>query len=115
MRLANSSQNCTVRLPECHSKQGQTQQNFGGPHAVLSFPPYGEFARYYNDLVAPLELPPTAWKPNLPPSDRYASWIEWREETLSVINRVLWPQWDATGCRWISPDLDAMLSLTNRG
>ena len=53
----------------------------------FSFPPYGEFARYYNDLVAPLELPPTAWKPNLPPSDRYASWIEWREETLSVCGR----------------------------
>jgi hypothetical protein len=89
----------TTKLWRCHMSS-------------FSFPPYGEFARQYNELVNSNALAPISWKPGLASVDREESWIEWRKETLSLINEVLWPQWDPAIKDWVSPDLAAMHALT---
>jgi PAP2 superfamily len=79
---------------------------------VITFPPYGEFARVYRESVNPTELAPNAWRPELAKPERERTWLEWRAETVRLITSTLWPQWSETHKNWLNPDFAAMESLT---
>lgn len=80
----------------------------------FEFPPYGEMDRGYIEGINPRALAPAAWRPNLSAEERETTWIEWRGETLRLINKTLWPQWDPEANTWIDPNFEAMRSLTER-
>lgn len=79
---------------------------------MITFPPYGEFARVYRESVDPTSLAPIAWRPGLPKPERERTWIEWRDETVKLITNTLWPQWCETQKSWINPNHAAMEALT---
>lgn len=79
---------------------------------MISFPPYGEFARVYRESVDPTSLAPIAWRQGLSKSERESTWLEWRNETVKLISETLWPQWSETQKNWINPDNAAMEALT---
>ncbi|KWV59178.1 hypothetical protein AS026_29185 [Rhizobium altiplani] len=76
------------------------------------FPAYGEFALIYERSVDPQGLAPAAWRPTLPLSERESTWLQWRSETISIINRTLWPSWDTASNNWHAADESQMLGLT---
>ena len=79
---------------------------------MISFPPYGEFARVYRESVDVTSLAPNAWRPTLPKPERELTWLEWRDETVKLIAATLWPQWSEAQKAWINPDHAAMEALT---
>jgi hypothetical protein len=79
---------------------------------VIEFPPYGQFARVYAESVDPASLAPSAWRPELPNPDREKSFLEWRDETVRLINETLWPSWDEAGLKWVDANFDRMKELT---
>ncbi|MBD2055325.1 hypothetical protein H6F88_04675 [Oculatella sp. FACHB-28] len=79
---------------------------------MIVYPPYGQFARIYKESVDPASLAPNAWRPALPQFEREQTWLEWRNETIKLINETLWPQWDQTASAWFNPDHNRMHALT---
>lgn len=79
---------------------------------MIEFPPYGQFARIYVSSVDPNSLAPNHWRPDCPKVERESSFLDWRNETVRIINRVLWPSWDAAESSWIEPNIDRMKELT---
>ena len=80
---------------------------------MIAFPPYGQFARTYDESVDPAALAPTAWRPTLSQPEREATWLDWRKETIHLINESLWPQWDEKSSTWLNPDFARMEKLTS--
>lgn len=79
---------------------------------MTTYPPYGQFARVYRESVDPANLAPPAWRPTLPKPEREQSWLEWRNETVRLINETLWPQWSESTSGWLNPDTAKMDALT---
>jgi hypothetical protein len=79
---------------------------------IFNFPPYGRFSRLYQDGVKPKALAPTCWRPTLPVREREKSYLEWRQDTVALINQALWPMWDATAGTWLRGDSSKMMALT---
>lgn len=79
---------------------------------MITFPPYGQFARIYRESVDPHVLAPIAWRPILPTEEREATWIQWRTDTVELINVTLWPQWDETSANWLNGDAAKMQAIT---
>lgn len=79
---------------------------------MITFPPYGEFARIYRESVDPTTLAPSAWRPALSKPERERTWLDWRDETVGLINATLWPQWDTSASAWMNPNPAAMEALT---
>jgi hypothetical protein len=78
----------------------------------FQFPPYGRFAREYQDTVHAGSLAPPSWRPALAAVEREASFLEWRNETISLINDFLWPQWDVASSSWLNGNHSDMMTLT---
>lgn len=78
----------------------------------MQFPPYGDFALNYQKVVHPDSLAPPSWRPSLPAPEREATYLTWRTETVALINKVLWPQWDSVSSQWLNGDEGAMMALT---
>jgi hypothetical protein len=79
---------------------------------TFQFPPYGQLSRFYLDMVVPGSLAPISWRPQLPPPERESTYLQWRRETVELINQVLWPAWDDASSSWRNGDHEKMLALT---
>lgn len=79
---------------------------------MISFPPYGVFARIYRDSVDPNALAPVVWRPDLPTAEREKTWLDWRYQTVELITSTLWPMWDDASSTWKNGDSSKMMALT---
>lgn len=80
--------------------------------AEVRFPPYGAFAAVYENSVDASALAPPAWSPQLPLAEREATWTRWRDETVEIITKTLWPKWNPADQDWLNGDASHMLALT---
>lgn len=78
----------------------------------MIFYPYGNIARPYLESIDKNMLFPDNWFKNLSINERQSKWIDWRNETETIINKVLWPSWDYLKNEWISGDNQKMIELT---
>lgn len=78
----------------------------------MQFPPYGQFARVYNDSVLPGSLAPPNFRTDLAPPLRAAEWDRWFAETLTLLTSTLWPAWNRQANHWDGADEARMTALT---
>jgi hypothetical protein len=79
---------------------------------TILFPPYGSINDHFLDTLDEHSEWPTSWiSPQGSCTPISEQWSIWKEETLDIIARVLWPRFDVK-TRWKGDSVQNMKSLT---